>query len=385
MPVHAINISAGGIPKRGLPSCAVELRGLRGDAHNHEKHNRPEQAVCLLDLEQIEELRGEGFEVGPGATGENLTLVGAHVRHCTIGDQLLFPSGMRLEITRRREPCYVLDAIDPKLKVAAAGRLGMYARVIVAGEVVAGDCVTILRRVLLPPREVVRAVGVVLAGGASRRMGRPKHAIRIESRATAPFAGRTFAEAVAASLEPICTRVIVAGPSDVLPELMHVSDRVPARGPLAGIDAALSAIEHAPELFAGAEHALVVPCDTPLVTPALLARLLEPSAAALVGFGASPQGDALGDAVGDAVGNALGDSAGAARPRGSASRQPEPLPGRFSLAALPAVRRALESGRYAVRGLFDQLTHETIETRAAERALLLNVNTPDELTRLDSA
>jgi len=41
-----------------------------------------------------------------------------------------FSGGVVLEISKVRKPCYVLDAINPKLKEDIVGRCGMYAKVI---------------------------------------------------------------------------------------------------------------------------------------------------------------------------------------------------------------------------------------------------------------
>jgi MOSC domain-containing protein YiiM len=136
--VISVNISEGGIPK--LPQAAVDVAtaGLAGDAHDHEKHNTPLQAVSLIDLEDLEDLRAEGFPVGPGATGENITLRGLDVDGLAVGDRLAFDGGLELELTKRRKPCYVLDAIDPQLKVAIAGRCGFYARVLTEAPIAPG-------------------------------------------------------------------------------------------------------------------------------------------------------------------------------------------------------------------------------------------------------
>ncbi len=131
--VIALNISNGGVPKRPLPAVEITHAGLAGDAHDHEKHNTPLQAVSLLDVEDYDDLRREGFDVYPGATGENVTLAGADVDACAIGDVLTFDGGVVIELTKVRKPCYVLDAIDPELKRAIVGRCGFYAKVVTPG------------------------------------------------------------------------------------------------------------------------------------------------------------------------------------------------------------------------------------------------------------
>jgi len=150
--VLSINTSKGGIPKLPVRSIEITERGLVGDEHDHEKHYRIEQAVCLLDREQIDELCADGFRLEPGSTGENLTLEGVEVRRAEIGDRLEIDGGVVLEISKRRKPCYVLDAIDPTLKEKAVDRIGVYARVIMPGTVDTGAGVRLVRTVVTDAR-----------------------------------------------------------------------------------------------------------------------------------------------------------------------------------------------------------------------------------------
>jgi len=147
--VVALNISVGGIPKQPIEVAEIAHAGIVGDGHDHEKHNTPLQAISLLDLEDLDDLKREGFDVGPGATGENITLRGADIDQCEIGDRFLFSGGVELELTKRRKPCYVLDAIDPELKNAAPGRIGFLAKVIRPGVLRAGETVRIASRAMV--------------------------------------------------------------------------------------------------------------------------------------------------------------------------------------------------------------------------------------------
>jgi len=137
--IVSINRSTGGIPKHAVDAAVITAAGLDGDAHDHEKHNRPEQAICLWDLELLDELNGEGFGLAPGSIGENLTVRDLDVQHLPIGTVLYTTGGARLEITKRRNPCFVLDAIDPTLKTAIRDRCGAYARVLAGGTVSKGE------------------------------------------------------------------------------------------------------------------------------------------------------------------------------------------------------------------------------------------------------
>jgi MOSC domain-containing protein YiiM len=143
--VISVNISSGGIPKAPLDVGVVKTDGIVGDGHNHEKHNTPMQALCLFDIAGIEELKHEGYPLSPGAIGENVTLDGIDVDDLEIGDRLRFSGGVEVEITKRRKPCYVLDAIDTTLKKALIDRCGVYAKVIEGGELRPGETVEVFR------------------------------------------------------------------------------------------------------------------------------------------------------------------------------------------------------------------------------------------------
>src|SRR3989338_9949694 len=108
--IISINISKGGIPKLPVSSVRLIASGLEGDGHNHDKHNTPLQAVCIQDLEKLEELSQGGYTLSPGKAGENLTVEDLHVNSLPFGTVLEFSGGVILEISKARKPCYVMDA-----------------------------------------------------------------------------------------------------------------------------------------------------------------------------------------------------------------------------------------------------------------------------------
>jgi MOSC domain-containing protein YiiM len=142
--IISINISPGGIPKRPVPSIRVSDAGLEGDGHHHEKHQTPLQAVCIQDIEKLEELNREGYALEPGSTGENLTVAGLHVNALPVGTVLKFENGVILMLTKVRRPCYVLDAISPRLKEDIAGRCGLYARVLRGGSFTCAETIRVI-------------------------------------------------------------------------------------------------------------------------------------------------------------------------------------------------------------------------------------------------
>jgi molybdopterin-guanine dinucleotide biosynthesis protein A len=104
---------------------------------------------------------------------------------------------------------------------------------------------------------------VVLAGGASSRMGSPKALLR--------FGRETLIERVVGRLKSIAGEVVVvSGPHLRLPPLPGariVDDEVPLQGPLAGIVYGLRA--------ARSEIVFVCGCDHPFLEQALVTRLVE--------------------------------------------------------------------------------------------------------------
>lgn len=135
--VVAVCTSAGGVPKRPLPQADVTTAGIRGDLHAHEKHNRPDRALSLFDLEMLRQLIDEGYALEPGTAGENITVEGLRVQELPTGT-LLQVGEVIIRLETPRKPCYVLDTIDPRLKDAIVGRCGYMASVLKPGVISPG-------------------------------------------------------------------------------------------------------------------------------------------------------------------------------------------------------------------------------------------------------
>jgi len=112
----------------------------------------------------------------------------------------------------------------------------------------------------------MNCAGVILCGGESRRMGRPK--------VTLPFGNETMLARVARLLgkavEPV---LVVAGARQQLPDLPPaveiVRDRREGRGPLEAMAVGLLS------LGSRAEAAYVTGCDVPLLRPQFVSRMIE--------------------------------------------------------------------------------------------------------------
>jgi molybdopterin-guanine dinucleotide biosynthesis protein A len=99
--------------------------------------------------------------------------------------------------------------------------------------------------------------GLLLTGGASSRMGVPK--------ATLVVGGESIADRAAARLLQVCDPVVEVGPG--YSSLRRVDEDQPGRGPLAALVAGADAVGTGGPL-------LLLACDLPFVTEALLGRLV---------------------------------------------------------------------------------------------------------------
>src|SRR6516164_5214857 len=112
---------------------------------------------------------------------------------------------------------------------------------------------------------MLRVAGIVLCGGQSRRMGRPKAWLPFGGELMLPRVVRLLGEAAA----PI---VVVAAPEQDVPPLPAdvavVRDEEKGRGPLQGLAAGLAA------LAGRADAAYLSSCDVPFLQPAFVRRLI---------------------------------------------------------------------------------------------------------------
>ena len=173
-----------------------------------------------------------------------------------------------------------------------------------------------------------RLTGVLLVGGASTRFGSPKALAQLDEETLAERGWRILGEA--------CDERLAVGKRADGLELPFevIDDGTETRAALAGIVAGLGAASN--ELVAA------LPVDMPFVTAALLHELAE----------------ACRDA---------------AAPRGA------PLPAVVRRSALPLLERRLAAGDLALHAALRELDAVEVET---ESALLVNVNTADELRSL---
>jgi len=176
---------------------------------------------------------------------------------------------------------------------------------------------------------------LVLAGGESRRMGRPK--------ALLPVGAITLIEWLVARLAPAFDQLLVAARDPgQLPPSLHphlVTDLHAASGPLAGVEAGLAA--------STCDIVVAIACDMPQVTPDLLQRLVVAA-------------------------SAEGIDAAVPRVRG----EPEPACAAYRRSAAGPISAALEAGRFKAARVLDELRVAWLD--GEDPALFVNLNTPED-------
>ena len=177
--------------------------------------------------------------------------------------------------------------------------------------------------------------GIVLAGGRSSRMGRPKADLDWHGVPLVRHVCAVVASAVPGAI------VVVAAPGQALPPLPEgvavTHDAQEGRGPLEGLAAGLKAVDGA---------AFVTGVDLPFLTPALIRRVT----------------DALGGA------DAAVAVAGGAR---------QPLAAAYRTTLLPAIEQRLAEGRRSLQGLLASV--RTVDVDADDLAdALRDLDEPED-------
>jgi molybdenum cofactor guanylyltransferase len=184
-----------------------------------------------------------------------------------------------------------------------------------------------------------QATGAILAGGASRRMGRDKAGLVLD--------GETLLARAVRRLRPVVREVIVVGPPErslLVPDVRVVPDDRPGQGPLGGVYTALGA--------ASTDRVFVMACDMPFVQTDLVRCLLSLAGAYDIVVPRSERGT-------------------------------EQLHAVYMRACLPAVAACLDTGALAIASLYSHARTYVMEPDewAVYDPLhlsLVNVNTPEE-------
>ena len=140
--VTAVSVSAKkGIKKSNLErGLLVENHGLEGDAHAGKWHRQ----VSLLAAESIEQMQNKGLDVAAGDFAENITTRGIVLWQLPVGSRLQIGKQAILEITQIGKRCHQKCAIFQQVGDCVMPRQGIFARVLVGGEIKPGDRIVLL-------------------------------------------------------------------------------------------------------------------------------------------------------------------------------------------------------------------------------------------------
>jgi MOSC domain-containing protein YiiM len=149
--IFQINISKGGVPKRGVHSASVGIEGIDGDRQRDRRfHGGPTRALCLYSIEQIMTLQSEGHPLYPGSTGENITTVGIDLTGIGPGTRLALGEEVVIEITSYAAPCRNIEESFREQEISRMsqkvhpGWSRLYASVVREGTVTIGDEIAIV-------------------------------------------------------------------------------------------------------------------------------------------------------------------------------------------------------------------------------------------------
>jgi MOSC domain-containing protein YiiM len=139
--VVAVNISQKKGEKKQKIPCGLFLEdiGLDGDAHAESGIRQ----VSLLAKESIEKIRAKGLDVQSGDFAENLTTEGIDLPALPIGTRLQVGGNVLLEVTQIGKICHIRCNIFYTVGDCVMPREGIFAKVIIGGEVQVDDQIEI--------------------------------------------------------------------------------------------------------------------------------------------------------------------------------------------------------------------------------------------------
>jgi molybdenum cofactor guanylyltransferase len=211
--------------------------------------------------------------------------------------------------------------------------------------------------------------GIVLCGGHSSRMGRPKAWLPFGDELMLPRIVRILCGVV----DPV---VVVAAPGQDVPELPRevaiIRDEIEGKGPLGGLAAGLAGLE------GKADAAYLSSCDVPFLKPEFVLRILEslrqphplPPPPGREGESPSPPEGGVGEGFPVIAVPRVGGYF-------------HPLAAAYRLSVLPHIRKLLVADQLRPVFLFDRVPTRIIEPHELQAVdpgfrSLQNLNTPEE-------
>jgi MOSC domain-containing protein YiiM len=134
--ILAVNIADSKGRKKTNVGCGLIMEnfGLQKDAHAGS-----DRQVSLLAKESIEKIRQKGLDVWYGDFAENLTTEGIDLPLLPVGARLQIGSQVLLEVTQIGKVCHDRCHIYYSVGDCVMPREGIFAKVLVGGDVKTGD------------------------------------------------------------------------------------------------------------------------------------------------------------------------------------------------------------------------------------------------------
>jgi len=139
--IVSINIST----KKGEQKIPVEFanvtnKGLEGDAHSGDWHRQ----ISLLSEKSIDKMRGKGVEIHYGDFAENITIKNLDLTGVQVGQRISIGNEVLLEVTQIGKECHQGCAIRDAVGDCVMPKEGIFAKVIMIGNIKVGDTVILI-------------------------------------------------------------------------------------------------------------------------------------------------------------------------------------------------------------------------------------------------
>ena len=189
--------------------------------------------------------------------------------------------------------------------------------------------------------------GAILAGGQSRRMGKPKEGVLL-------WDNLSMLEHVAQALRFMEHPVIIVGQCSGYPinndlSFVRLMDEYPGRGPAFALKTLLSS--------GLADYYLLASCDQPLLESALLQQLVDE-------ISTHPEQAIFFKSVNKSQNGEINF---------------DPFPGVYPASLLPQVEQAIQQGQFALRKLFQAQSVHWVSLPEDQEFRLKNCNTPADV------
>jgi MOSC domain-containing protein YiiM len=113
-----------GLGVAGDAHCGAYVQHLYDKARNPARPNL--RQVHLIEQELLDQLKQDGYAVGPGQLGENITTHYLNLLELEVGTVLKLGETAQVRITGLREPCVKIDRFQRGLQKAVTARRDGY-------------------------------------------------------------------------------------------------------------------------------------------------------------------------------------------------------------------------------------------------------------------